>query len=85
MQARNELGQRGRRRCVQRLARLGAVDLEEGRGGAPQQRAQRGSVAVDGEACAGGEARVQVALLDPKALEAGRQDFRAVDVPKPLQ
>jgi N-acetylneuraminic acid mutarotase len=31
------------------------------------------------------EACVQVALLDPKALEAGRQDFRAVDVPKPVQ
>lgn len=31
------------------------------------------------------EARVQIALLDPKALEAGRHDFQAVDVPRPLQ
>jgi N-acetylneuraminic acid mutarotase len=31
------------------------------------------------------DARAQVALLDPRALDAGRQDFVTADVPKPLQ
>jgi N-acetylneuraminic acid mutarotase len=31
------------------------------------------------------DGRVQVALLDPAALEAGRKDYARVDVPKPVQ